>query len=70
MRSRTMINHFKAWYDQAPYDDANFVDKVYFLAEKSVYDGDILTAYTPDEILREFKTLDDVRRALGTIGLN
>lgn len=63
VRSKTLAN-YQAWVASASYDDVNFVDKVYFLAEKQPNGDEITILHTPDDVLARFKSLNDVRRCL------
>ena len=70
MRSRTLPT-FTEWLATASDDNKSFVDKVYYLAEKlAKWGGDeIFELYAPVDVLREFGSLDDVRRRIGFLRL-
>jgi hypothetical protein len=63
MRSAT-LPLYKRWVATGTYDQIKFVDDVYALCEAN-YDmgGDtICECYTPEEILEEFPTIDEVKK--------
>jgi hypothetical protein len=66
--SQTLRNGGPAkWLAQAAVPQIAFVDAVYAMCEEHYGAGGdtIVECYTPEEILEEFETLDDVRRFCG-----
>jgi hypothetical protein len=66
MKSR-VITLCKEWLATATPEQIEFVDQVYAMCEKHYSDGGdtIVECYTPQEILEEFKTLDDAKERCG-----
>lgn len=67
MESSTLRHMYKKWQSEATPEQIAFVDSVYALAEKN-YDsgGDtIVEAMEPQEIVAEFKTLNDAKSYVG-----
>jgi hypothetical protein len=58
---------YKAWIATASPEEVTFVDEVYAICEKNYSRGGdtICECWTPEEVLRGFKTLDDVRTYCG-----
>lgn len=67
MNSQNLTHYYKSWQSTATPEQIAFVDSVYELCERN-YDagGDmIVECYDPDDVVRDFKTLDDVRDRVG-----
>lgn len=58
---------YAAWISKATPEQVAFVDDVYAFAEPLYsHGGDhIVECYSPDDILRELKTIDDAKAAIG-----
>lgn len=67
MNSDTLRTCYKEWLKKATPEQIEFVDSVYALCEKNYEAGGdtVAECMEPNEVLEQFKTLDDVREFCG-----
>lgn len=67
MKSSTLRSTYKKWQAEATAEQIEFVDSVYALAEEHYEAGGdtIVEAMEPQEILAEFKSLNDAKSYVG-----